>query len=35
MVKHGLSLAWDLGYKKVVCETDSLDTVKLLQDNSG
>lgn len=29
-IKHGLLLTWDLGYHHVVCESDTLDVVKIL-----
>lgn len=34
-VQKRLSLAWDLGYKRVCCEIDALEVVKLLQNRSN
>lgn len=33
-VRNGLGFAWKEGYKKVMCETDSLDTVTTIQNES-
>lgn len=30
-IKHCLLLAWDLGYWRVVCESDSLDAIRMLK----
>lgn len=30
-VRNGLTLAWNLGVRKVICESDSLDTVSILK----
>lgn len=30
-ILHVLTLCWDLGYKKVVCYLDSLNTLKLIE----
>lgn len=32
-MKHGLMLAWDEGFRPVLCESDSRDVVTLLSDN--
>ena len=29
-ILHGLSLAWELGYRKIICETDSLEVFNLV-----
>lgn len=30
-LKHGLLLAWDLGYRRLICESHSLDVICLLE----
>lgn len=30
IIFHGLSLCWDLGYKRIICSYDSMNTLKLI-----
>ena len=32
---HGLKLAWDIGFRKVVIESDSLEAVNMVQNHVG
>lgn len=35
VIKHGLQLAWDEGFRSVVCESDSRDAISILSESSS
>ena len=34
-IKHGLDLTWKLGFKSIICESDSREALRLAEDEEG